>query len=170
MIAARTDERVQLNRKVKVLHWRAVRIASTTHLHLFQLIKFGDLNLLIAAMDAERRKADEDAELRLELAEKGGTPPVEEEEEEVSLLGPPEVEEPEPIIKAPSETGSGTPPRVETPMQIDAEGTPPLPSRGGTPKLEDRGSTPVKRSRDAMDVDAEDVDVKSAKRPKEADI
>lgn len=53
---------LQLDIKSKALHWRALRIGSTTYLHLFSSIDSGDLGKLVDLIETERAAAEERAE------------------------------------------------------------------------------------------------------------
>ncbi len=64
----------QLEVKVRALHWRAIRRAGQSHLHLFAKIKAGEVELLVKPMEEERQKEMEEEERREaqeEAAEKG---------------------------------------------------------------------------------------------------
>lgn len=45
-----------------MLHWRAIRIAATQHLPLFNRIESGDLDMLLSLIESERRDKEEQAE------------------------------------------------------------------------------------------------------------
>lgn len=49
----------QLEKKVKSLHWRAIRLASTMHFRLFSKIGAGDLEVLLGLIESERVKLEE---------------------------------------------------------------------------------------------------------------
>ena len=137
-------------------------MASTTYLHHFHLIKSGNLNLLLTAIEAERIKLAEKEELlaqqladRLaaesagELPDRGTPelePPVDEEENLLATEVDPNASSREMTSRDHS--------RINTPLRKDDS----MPSsRAASPKpaLDDVVSPGGKRNRDEMEVDGE---------------
>lgn len=63
---------LQLSIKVDALHWRAIRAASATYLHLFVNIGAGDIDLLLTEIEKDRKAAEEREEARIASLEQGG--------------------------------------------------------------------------------------------------
>lgn len=136
-------------------------MASTTYLHLFHLIKSGNLNLLLAAIDAERIKLAEKEELvAQQLAERlaaesvgelpdRGTPELETPVEEENLLAL-EVD----ANASSREMTSRDHSRINTPLRKD-ESMPSSRAASPKPTLDDIASPAAKRNRDEMEVDSD---------------
>lgn len=137
-------------------------MASTVHLHLFHLIKSGNLALLLSAIDAERIKLAEKeeaaaqqladqlaAEAQGELPDRG-TPELEgAAEEDESLLSLEPAESNASNLEMTSRDHS----RINTPLRQD-DSIPSSRAPSPKPTLDDLAS-PAKRNRDEMEVDEE---------------
>ena len=106
----------QLDIKLSALHWRAIRAARSTYLHLFSDIKAGDLDLLLNKIEEERRKKEEAEEKAERLAR--GEPEPEPEPAEANGDGAPPEGRPE-ADGAAVALGDGVQPELEDKAEVE---------------------------------------------------